>query len=146
MYLLDTNILSLFDPRRRSPAQANVAAWMRRRDSELYLSTISILEIEEGRLKLLRKGQPERAGEISRILAAILSGFGKRILPVDVSVALAAADISEALRRETLEAKDILIAATARVHGFTVLTANVVHFERTGVPLANPLENLPFDR
>lgn len=119
---------------------------MRRRDSELYLSTISILEIEEGRLKLLRKGQPERAGEISRILAAILSGFGKRILPVDVSVALAAADISEALRRETLEAKDILIAATARVHGFTVLTANVVHFERTGVPLANPLENLPFDR
>lgn len=143
MYLVDTNIVSLLDPRRRSDAATRVLDWMRLHDAALHLSAITILEIEEGRLKLLRRRQPERAAQIGAVLDVILAAFAHRILPVDVRVALAAAAITDALRRETLEGKDVLIAATARVHGFTVLTANLIHFERTGVPVIKPLDGLP---
>ena len=116
---------------------------MRLNDPLIHLSAITILEIEEGRLKLLRRQQPERAAQIGAVVDVILKVFGARILPVDIRVALAAAAITDALRRETLEGKDILIAATARVHGFTVLTANLFHFERIDVPVINPLDGLP---
>lgn len=142
MYLLDTNIVSLFDPRRRERA-APVIAWMRRNDRHLSLSTVTLAEIEAGILKLRRDGKIKRAGEIEALREALLTDFGERFLSMDATVALAVADLAEAARPNVIEWKDLIIAATARAHRLTILTNNLRHFEPTGVPALDPLVTLP---
>lgn len=142
MYLLDTNIVSLFDPRRRERAAA-VIDWMRHNDQYLSLSTITLAEIEAGILKLRRDDKMKRAGEIEALREDLLAHFGERFLPVDASVALALAHLAEAARPNVIEWKDLIIAATARAHRLTILTNNLRHFEPTGVPALDPLVALP---
>jgi toxin FitB len=144
VYLLDTNIVSLFDPRRRDRA-APLIAWMRRNDRFLFLSAIALLEIESGLLKLRREAKARRAGEIEALREGLLADFGERLLPMDATVGLAAAHIAEAARPSVIELKDLVIAATARVRGLTVLTRNLRHFGPTGVPVLDPLAALPPD-
>jgi hypothetical protein len=144
VYLLDTNIVSLFDPRRRDRA-APLIAWMRRNDRFLFLSAITLLEIESGLLKLRRETKTRRAGEIEALREGLLADFGERLLPLDATVAVAAARLAEAARPSVIELKDLIIAATARVHGLTVLTRNLRHFAPTGVPVLDPLAALPPD-
>lgn len=142
MYLLDTNIVSLFDPRRRERAAA-VIAWMRHNDRYLSLSTITLAAIEAGILKLRRDGKMKRAGEIEALREDLLAHFGARFLPADASVALALAHLAEAARPNVIKWKDLIIAATARAHRLTILTNNLRHFEPTGVPALDPLAALP---
>lgn len=142
VFLLDTNIVSLFDPRRREQNGA-LLAWLHDHDAALYLSAITVLEIESGRLKLLREAKEARARDIEALRIELMAGFATRILPVDASAALAAAQIADAAKPHVIEAKDLLIAATARTHGLTVLTRNLRHFLPTGVPCHDPTERLP---
>lgn len=144
MFLLDTNIVSLFDPRRRDQAAA-VIGWMRRNDQLLFLSAASLIEIEAGILKLRRERNDKRAGEIEGMRDGLIAGFSERLLALDAPAALTAARIAEAARPAVIEVKDLIIAATAQVHGLTVLTRNLRHFAPTGVRAIDPLAALPPD-
>ena len=143
MYLLDTNVVSRLDPRRHASAGDLVAAFAN--GAHLWLSVITLTEIEAGVLKLRRDGQGARADEYEALRRAIEADFGDRVLAVDTAVALAIARLAEAARPAVVEWKDLIIAATAWVHGLTVLTNNLRHFEPTGVPALDPLARLPPD-
>lgn len=144
MYLLDTNIVSLFDPRRRGEA-ALLIDWMRRNDRFLYLSAVTLLEIESGLLKLRREAKERRADEIEAMRDGLLADFGERLLAMDAMVAVVAARMAEAARPSVVELRDLIIAATARVQRLTVLTRNLRHFAPTGVLSLDPLAGLPPD-
>lgn len=142
MYLLDTTIASLFDPRRREHAGPAIA-WMQLNDRDLSLSTVTLIEIEAGLLKLRRDGKTKRAGEIEAFRDGLVISFADRWLPMDAPVALAVAHLAEVARPIAIEMKDLIIAATAKAHGLTVLTRNLRHFVPTGVPTLDPMVALP---
>jgi len=142
MYLLDTNIVSLFDPRRAAET-APLVQWMREREAVLFLSTIIIAEIEVGILKLRREGKDIRARQLGAFRDGIITDFKERLLSLDVPIALMLARLAEEIRPAVIERNDLIIAATAKVHGLTVLTRNLRHFEPTGVPAIDPLRDLP---
>ena len=87
MYLLDTNIVSLFDPRRAAEA-GPIVQWMREHDSLLFLSTITLTEIEAGILKLSREKENARAGQLTALRDGLIADFKDRLLPLDAEVAL----------------------------------------------------------
>jgi predicted nucleic acid-binding protein len=134
MYLLDTNVLS--DLRRRDRTHPGVAAWA---DgvvpADLFLSAVSILEIELGVLLIERRNATQGAMLRAWLETQILPVFDDRILPIDTEVAryCAALHVPDA-RSE----RDALIAATALVHHLTVVTRNVADFTSMGVALLNP--------
>jgi toxin FitB len=142
MYLLDTNIVSLFDPRRAREA-APIIQWMREHDSLLFLSTITLTEVEAGILKLIRERKEARAHQLVMLRDGLIADFRERLLPLDVDVALTIAHLSEIVRPMVIERTDLIIAATAKVHGLTVLTRNLRHFEPTGIAAIDPLSLLP---
>ena len=142
MYLLDTNIVSLFEPRRAAEA-ATTIDWMREHDALLFLSTITLTEIEAGILKLEREGKDARASQIVALRDGLIADFNERLLPLDIEVALTVARLAERVRPMVIERTDLIIAATARVHSLTVLTRNVRHFELTGVAAIDPVRSLP---
>ena len=134
MYLLDTNYVS--EVRKRSRANPNVMAWSTaHRRSDSFLSIMTVLEIEKGILRLLRR-DPDQ----SRILrdwldGAILPEFAGRLLNVDLAIARRAAALHVPDPRPD---SDALIAATALVHGLTVVTRNTADFAPMGVPTLDP--------
>jgi predicted nucleic acid-binding protein len=140
MYLLDTNIISLLDPRRQS-----LVPWLRRNGGHLFLSVITLTELEAGILKLRREAKEKRAAEFVTLREAIQTDFGDRILHLDVPVALAVARISESVRPQVIELTDLIIAATAKVRGLSVITRNKRHFEPTGIDVIDPVYGLPTD-
>jgi predicted nucleic acid-binding protein len=142
MYLLDTNIVSLFDPRRAGEAAAAIE-WLRKHDSLLFVSTITLTEIEAGILKLMRERKEARARQIIGLRDGLIADFSKRLLPLSVEAALTVARLAERVRPMTIERTDLIIAATASVHGLVVLTRNLRHFEPTGVPTIDPVKSLP---
>lgn len=145
MYLLDTNIVSLFDPRRSGEA-GPVIDWLREHDPLLFLSTITLAEIEAGILKLKRERKEARSRQLAALRDGLIADFKERLLALDVEVALTLARLAEAVRPMVIERTDLIIAATAKVHGLTVLTRNVRHFEPTGVPVIDPMRSLPKNR
>jgi predicted nucleic acid-binding protein len=142
MYLLDTNIVSLFDPRRAGEA-APVIQWMRENDPLLFLSTITLTEIEAGILKLKREGKDARSRQLIALRDGLIADFKDRLLPLDIEVALTVARLAEAVRPMVIERTDLIVTATASIHGFTVLTRNVRHFAPTGVAVIDPTRSLP---
>src|SRR4051812_35864911 len=114
----------MLDPRRRSEAQP-VVSWMRRNGDALFLSAMTLTEMESGLLKLRREGKDKRAAEVTALIDRIEAAFGERILPMDAPVARAVARIGDLVRPRVIELADLIIAATAQVHGLTVLTNNV---------------------
>ncbi len=136
MFLLDTNVVSEFRKIKSGLADANVASWAGRvRPSDLYLSVITIHELELGIL-LLDRRDSKQAGVLRLWLVQhVLTAFEGRILPVDTAVALRSAQLHVPDPRPL---KDGLIAATAQVHGLTVVTRNVGDFAGTGVGVLNP--------
>jgi predicted nucleic acid-binding protein len=138
MYLLDTNVISEMRKSQKQRADPGVQRWADRVEGRsLYLSTISVLESETGIL-LMRRKDPAQAEVLREWLHDyILPGFAGRILGVDVEVALRCAELHIAA---TSPYRDSLIAATALVHGFTVVTRNVKDFVPMGVKVLNPWE------
>jgi toxin FitB len=136
MYLLDTNVLS--ELRKRQRTNPNVAAWLATvQPTHLYLSTMTIMEIEIGTLRLLRR-DPAQGGDLRRwIDAKILPAFAGRILDFDTITARRGAPLHGP---NPASVRDSIIAATALVHSLTVVTRDVADFAATGVPLLNPFE------
>jgi toxin FitB len=136
MYLLDTNVLSELRKIAAGKADKKVTKWANSIDSaELYLSTITIQEIEIGILLLERKDLTQ-ANVFRRWLEEqVLPTFDKRILTVDVSVARRSAAFYIPDPRPI---RDSLIAATSVVHAMTMVTRNVADFQLPGVNVFNP--------
>ncbi|MFK8253499.1 type II toxin-antitoxin system VapC family toxin [Ancylobacter terrae] len=144
MYLLDTNIVSLLDASRHAAAPGLVD-WIERNGAFLFLSAMTVAEMEAGILKLRREGKAARAAEIEALLEAILADFADRVLPMDAAAARRIAHLAEAARPQVIELADLVIAATAATHGLTVLTRNTRHFAPTGVAALDPTAALPPD-
>jgi len=142
MFLLDSNVVSELrkPPAARSAARvdSNVWAWSKSVSAEsLFLSVISILELEIGTLSIARRDPKQGAVLRSWMDNSVLPSFAGRILPVDIPIALQCATLHVPNPRSR---RDSLIAATALVHGMTVVTRNIRDFEPTGVTLINPWE------
>lgn len=136
MYLLDTNVVSELRKVRSGKADRNVARWADSVDSaELFVSAITIQELEIGILLAERKDAPKGAVLRAWMDQHVLPAFADRILPIDTAVALRGAALHVP---EPRPVRDALIAATALVHGMPVVTRNVVDFEPTGVRVIDP--------
>lgn len=134
MFLLDTNVIS--ELRRPDKADRNVVAWANAVPAaNFFMSVISILEIELGARLIDRRDAVQGTVLRAWINDQVLTRFEGRILAIDTAVAQRCAQLHVPNPRAE---RDALIAATALVHGLTVVTRNVGDFEPTGVPLLNP--------
>ena len=134
MFLLDTNVIS--ELRRPERADSNVVAWASAMPAaSFFLSAISILEVELGTLQIARRDAAQGAILRTWIDDQILPRFEGRILPVDTAVAQRCARLHVP---DPCAERDALIAATAMVHGLTVVTRDIADFEPTGVALLDP--------
>ncbi len=135
-FLLDTNVVSELRKIRLGKADPHVVAWADSVDAgDLYLSVISIQELEIGILLLERRDPAQGALLRSWLNGHVLPAFAGRILDVDSAVALRAARLHVPDPRPV---RDGLIAATALVHGMTVVTRNLADFDPSGVATLNP--------
>ena len=135
-YLLDTNVISELRKARSGRAHANVIRWAEHVDAaSLHLSVVTIEEIETGIARCERR-DPAQATLLRIWLEhSVLKAFAGRILAVDVHVARSSGRSNAPDRRPH---GDRLIAATARLHGMTVVTRNVADFEGFDVPVLDP--------
>lgn len=141
MYVLDTNVLSELRKVRGGKADANVTAWAESVDAaDLFVSAITIMELELGVLSIERKDAAQGAMLRAWLQQHVLPEFSERTLPVDTAVAQRCARLH--LPDKRVE-RDALIAATALVHGMAMTTRNVADFKPTGVTIINPWEPLP---
>ena len=136
MFLLDTNLVSELRKVRTGRAHPRVAAWDAAvPSSRQFLSVVVIQELEIGVLQLERRDAAQGAILRTWLDDHVLPAFADRILPVDVMIARRSAHLHVPDPRSY---RDGLIAATALVHGMTVVTRNVEDFRATGVKLLNP--------
>jgi len=132
-YLLDTSVLS--ETRKRQPAPG-VANWIAATPPErMHVSVLTLGEIEQGIARVRGRGDRQQASALERWLRDVETGFEGRILPVNLPVAAAWGRQQYA---QPLPVINALLAATARVHGMTVVTRNVTDFELAGVLVLNP--------
>ena len=143
-YLVDTNVLSLLDPR-RVDQRGHLQAWLDRYGHELALASIALTEIENGLLKLRRLGQTARAAEIEGLAGVIRNNFKDRILAMDADVAIEIAHCAERARPTVIELPDLIVAATAKVHGLLVMSRNVRHMTPTGIQVVDPTVTAPHE-
>lgn len=138
MYMLDTNVVSELRKLRTGKADANVVAWAQNVDAaDLFISVISIIELELGVVSIERKDATQGALLRAWLEQQVLPEFADRTLSIDTAVAQRCARLHVPDRRNE---RDALIAATALVHGMSVVTRNVVDFKPMGVALVNPWE------
>jgi predicted nucleic acid-binding protein len=144
VYLVDTDVISAGAPSKTGASQALVA-WMDETSADLYVSAVSIAEIEAGIAKLRRQGAERRAEDLAAWLDALLHLYAERVLPFEVRAARIAGALADRARSEGRAPgfADVLIAATAKLRGLTILTRNARHFEPLGVPFFDPYERLP---
>lgn len=133
MYLLDTNVV--FELRKPKP-HGGVVAWLESiDDSHLHLSALTLGEIQAG-IELTRQQDAVKAGEIECWLEQVAEAYN--VLPMDASAFRAWARLMH--RKSDTLYEDAMIAATAKVHGLTVVTRNVADFKALGVDVLNPFE------
>jgi predicted nucleic acid-binding protein len=132
-YLLDTNVLSETRKRRSAPG---VREWITSTPADLlYVSVLTLGEIERGIGRIRDRGDRPQASALERWLREVEAGFAERIIPVTLRIA---GEWGRQHFDRPLPVIDALIAATAKVHGWTVVTRNARDFERTGVQILNP--------
>lgn len=138
MYLLDTNIVSELRKAETGKVDKNVITWANSiSTTELFISAISILEIEKGVLQIERKDPTQGKVLRSWLDTQVIPAFSGRTLDVNTQVAIQCAKLHIPNPKSE---RDALIAATALVHNMTVITRNTKDFEYTGVLLLNPWE------
>ena|SRR5260370_28742254 len=137
MFLIDTVTISELRRRQRDPG---IVAWFeRQRTTDLFVSVISIGEIERG-IAQQRATDPGFASSLAAWLDMVLALYGERVLSFDLQTARRWGALCAALGNESA---DVMIAATALEHGLTVVTRNVSDFEPAGVAVLNPFSRPP---
>ena len=136
MFVLDTNVVSELRRAKAGKADKKVTAWAAGVPAgAMFLSAVTVLELEIGVLLVERRDLAQGAMLRAWLDSYVLPAFAGRVLAVDTTVAQRCARLHVPDPRS---ARDALIAATALVHGMTVVTRNVADFEPTGVPLLDP--------
>ena len=137
MFLIDIVTLSELRRRQRDPM---VVAWFeRQRTTDLFLSVISIGEIERG-IARQRAIDTGFADALAVWLDRVLTLYGERVVPFDLPAARRWGALSAALGNDSA---DLMIAATALENGLTVVTRNISDFEPTGVAVLDPFSRQP---
>jgi len=140
MYLLDTNVISELRKAKSGKANNKVVAWAESvSTSSLFLSVISILEIETGIFLVERRDPAQGAILRTWLNHHVLPAFSERLLPIDLAIAQRCAQLHIPDPRSD---RDALIAATALVHGMTVVTRNTKDFTGSAVRLLDPWQDL----
>ena len=136
MFLVDTNIISELRKTKAGKADLKVTQWAKDVNAaDLFISSITVMELEMGVLSVERKDKIQGSLLRSWLEQQVLTEFSARTLPIDTEVARRCAQLHIPDRRSE---RDALIAATALVHGMTVVTRNVSDFKSTKVLLLNP--------
>lgn len=136
MFLLDTNVISELRRAGDGKADVNVITWMASENAaSFFISAVTIMELELGIVRVERRDVVQGARLRTWMDSHVLPEFSERTLPVDAVVALRCARLHVPDPRPE---RDATIAATALVHGMTVVTRNVVDFEPTGVTIIDP--------
>jgi predicted nucleic acid-binding protein len=133
MYLLDTNVVS--ELRKPKPHGAVLAWFAGLEDTQLHLSAVTIGEIQAG-IELTREQDEAKALEIEAWLELVAASYN--VLPMDAAAFRTWAQLMH--RKSDTVYEDAMIAATAQVHGLTVVTRNTADFKSFGVPLFNPFK------
>jgi hypothetical protein len=136
MFVLDTNVVSELRKAKAGKADPNVTAWAAGVPAgSLFISAITVLELETGVLLVERRDPAQGAVLRAWLDRHVMPAFAGRVLAVDTAVAQRCAHLHIPNPRAE---RDALIAATALVHGMTVVTRNVADFAPTGVAILNP--------
>ena len=137
-YLLDTSVISELRKSKQRVAPS-VRSWAERQIThELSVSVITVMEIEIGAARLERRDDAQGAVLRQWFEEELLAAFEDRVLPIDLDVVRRAAKLHVPDPRPE---RDALIAATALIHGLTVVTRNAADFEALGVPVLNPWDD-----
>jgi len=136
MFVLDTNVISELRKAKAGKADRHVTAWAANVPTgSLFISVITVLELEIGVLLVERRDSKQGAVMRAWMDTHVMPAFAGRVLPVDTTVALNCARLHVP---DPSGERDALIAATALVHGMTIVTRNVADFAATGVPIFDP--------
>jgi toxin FitB len=142
--LLDTSVVSAFGPG-TAPANPLIADWFRTNAEQLFISAVTVMEIESGIRQFAGTGSTRRLADLTAWLGTVMVDFRDRVLPFEEKAAMVAGRL-EALaiaKGRHPGISDIVIAATSELHGMTVLTQNLRHFEPLEIPCLNPFQQLP---
>lgn len=139
MYLLDTNVLSEIRKIGSGKANTGVVDWSKMiHPDDLFISVITLLEIEQGILKLQRKDTNQAKRYAKWLYDDVIPQFAKHTINIDSKIALKCASLHVPDKRP---ANDALIASTAIIHGLTLVTRNVADFQRLPVAILNPFND-----
>ncbi|TCU67418.1 hypothetical protein EDE08_11036 [Bradyrhizobium sp. R2.2-H] len=132
-FLVDTNVIS--EIRKRERADPNVIRWVNQTPaSDIGTSVLVLAEIRRG-IELKRRSDPLQAKSLDRWFSQMRTRLAERVLPIDETVAETWAFLGIP---NPLPLVDSLLAATAKVHGLTLVTRNIADIESTGVALLDP--------
>ena len=135
-YLLDTRLVA--EVRKGLRCDPNVARWFSTvSGNDLHLSVLTLGELSR-LVQIASRSDPDMAQSMTPWIAALKSGFKERILPIDVAVSQEWGKISA---HERVAMTDGLLAATAKVHGLTLVSRNAGYLKGSGAMLLNPYEN-----
>lgn len=138
MFLLDTNIVSEIRKIQQGKADTHLSAWVTQIPAnQMYISAITLLELEKGIMRIERKDEQQGAILRDWLERQVKPAFKGRILPFDEKTATICATMHIP---DPKPITDSLIAATAKQHGLTVVTRNVKDFAHTGAKVFNPFQ------
>lgn len=135
-YLLDTNVVSELRKVASPRAHPRFVAWAKEHPATEAISAVTLFELEVG-VRRIERTDAAQGARLRSWLETVQVTFEGSILPLDADVAVRAARFHVL---DPASDRDAFIAATAQVHGLTIVTRNLADFETFGVPLINPWE------
>ena len=143
-FLVDTDVLSAGAPS-KARSIPELLEWMDRNSERLYVSVVTIAEIEDGIAKLKREGAARKAARLREWLETLIHLYSARIMPFDLAAVRIAGTLSDVARGRghTVGFADLAIGAIARRHDLTILTRNLKHYAPLEVAAHDPISELP---